>query len=122
MPLIPILMSASSSTIRMSCAMNHRFRLLQPRALRRSLAERCRRREDQADPGPAARAVVEQQFACVVFHDLLHDGKTKPGTLVPCRDVRLRQALPPMLRQALAVILDAEPDPAGAAGEADADM
>src|SRR5580658_1461666 len=119
MPATSIRMSASSSTIRMSCAMNDHFRFLLRLTLReRSLRVALRqggaafhrvgrtRGEDQADLRPAIAAILEYQFARMVFHDLLDDGKPQPRPLGAGRDIRLGQGLPALPRQALAVVLD----------------
>src|SRR5215472_18302809 len=103
-------MSASSSTTRMSCAMENLLGLRGNgcRALR--LFARPTRREDQLHPSAAAFPIFQDQFSPVLFHHFFHDRKTKPRALDARGHVGLRQALASFLGQAPAVILDGERD------------
>src|SRR5687767_1263733 len=105
MPEISIRISASSSTIRMSCAIATLFLL--------SFFDGYGRRGDfnsgnnQADPGAdALRAVLKLEFTAMVLHDLLDDGEPQAGALGSRGDVGLGQPVPFFLRQALAVVGD----------------
>src|SRR5579859_3755189 len=101
-------MSASSSTTRMSCAMENLLSLdgHGRRALR--LFARTSRWENQCHAGPPAFPVFQNQLSPVLLHDLLHDGETEPRALGTRGHVRLRQALASFLGQAAAVVLDRE--------------
>src|ERR1700732_2641556 len=111
MPHINMRISASSSTTRTSCAMDDGpcccdgWRLGQ-----RSGIAGLGTVEDQHDAGAAAVAVIEDQLAAVIFHDLLDDGETEPGALGARRHIGLGQALAPFGRQAAAIVLDDERD------------
>src|SRR5581483_11077832 len=100
-------MSASSSTIRMSCAMADRTQL-------RGGEDRTEARrgvriggEHQPDAGAALFPISQHQLAVVIFHDLFHDSETQAGALRASRDVGLGQALAALLRQPFTIVLDA---------------
>src|ERR1700722_16167068 len=105
-------MSASSSTIRMSCAMSNRTHI-----------SRCRRRtangaavlghEYQPDACPARFGIFQQQLALMILHDLLDDGEAQAGALGARRHVGLGQSLAVALRQALSIVPDRPARPAG---------
>src|SRR5215472_14942050 len=103
-------MSASSSTIRMSCAMGYRAQLggFGGRADgRMRLAGK-----NQRDPSSARFPILQQQFPLVIFHDLLDDSEPQAGALRAGRHVRLGQALAVLARQAFSVVLDRDRDAA----------
>src|SRR5258706_6959964 len=100
-------MSASSSTIRMSCAMD----LAEPRSNGGAgiLARRHRYLgKYEFHRRPAAGAVVECQLAAMVFHDLLDDGKAEPRTLRAGGHIGLGQTATLGLGQAPPVIVHAD--------------
>src|SRR5476651_2216228 len=66
--------------------------------------------EYQTDARTATLAVLEQQRAAMVFHDLLDDREPQPGALAACRHIRLGQAVAAFPRQALAIVLDDDTD------------
>src|SRR5471032_3073361 len=66
--------------------------------------------EYQTDARTATLAVLEHQRAAMVFHDLLDDRESQPGTLAARRHIRLGQAVAAFLRQALAIVLDDDAD------------
>src|SRR5260370_10292977 len=113
MPAISVQMSRSSSTMRMSWAMT--LQTVRD-GLSGSLCG-CRmwssRRdflrvtpEYQTDARTATLAVVQRKITAVIFHDLLDDRETETGALAASRHVGLGEALAPLLRQTLAVVLD----------------
>src|SRR5689334_20478850 len=91
MPAINRRISASSSTIRMSCAID----LADPRSGHGPDVGCCRSAdsEDELHRGTAAGTVAKNQIAPVVFHDFLDDGETKPGALGAGRNIGLRQSV-----------------------------
>src|SRR5580704_3081861 len=106
-------MSASSSTIRMSCAMIdgtqlHRRPGSLPTLFHGFGAHGAAqvRRKHQPDPGAGRLAVLEHQFAEMIFHDLFYDGEAQSRALRPGCHVWLRQPLAAVQRQALAVVVD----------------
>src|SRR3984957_20860012 len=104
-------MSASSSTIRMSCAMGDRTQIrTRVRWIGARGAAGCGD-EDQRDAGPARLRIFEQQLALMVLHDLLDDGEAQAGAFGPRRDVRLAKPHAPALGQPLAVVLDGDDGP-----------
>src|SRR5260370_34433180 len=56
-------------------------------------------------PAPTP-GVGKRKKTAVIFHDLLDDRETETGALAASRHVGLGEALAPLLRQALAVVLD----------------
>src|SRR5258708_7387850 len=116
MPAIRVQMSRSSSTMRMSwpiwfqtdssgCPLLLSGSLC-GRRLRRSRRDFLRvAPEYQTDARTATLAVVEDEGAAVVLHDLLDDRKAKAGAFAARRHVGLGQPLPAFLRQSLAVVL-----------------
>src|SRR5690349_25176973 len=101
---ISILISASSSTIRMSCAMADRTQLRWRLAYDRTVYGLRLAGKHEFHPSPASRAIRQDELSRVIFHDLFHDGEAQPGSLCSGRDIRLGQALAPVRRQALAVV------------------
>src|SRR5271165_5838485 len=100
-------MSASSSTIRMSCAMADRaqlHRLL--RSIRVFGRPALGNGEDEPHPRAVRFPILQHQLALMIFQDLLDDGETQTGSLCSGRDVRLGQPLAALLRQAFAIVLD----------------
>src|SRR5271154_6237662 len=107
-PAINIRMSASSSTIRMSCAMADRIQF-HWHGGRRGAADDLRLAgEDQPHPSAAGFAIRQHQLPMMIFHDLLHDGEAQPGAFRTGRDVGLGQALAVVPRQAFAIVLDGD--------------
>src|SRR5579883_2830653 len=96
--------SASSSTIRMSCAMADGTHL--PLLVRQIRPAALAERKNQADPRPDRLAVLENQLPLVIFHDLFDDGETQARPLGARRHIGLGQTLAALLRQTLAVVLD----------------
>src|SRR5689334_10346512 len=119
MPEISIRMSASSSTIRMSCAMDDRPRLGFD-ALRRRLLDPAG--EHETDARAAARRILEPELAAVILHDLLDDRQAEAGALGAGRDVGLGQAIAPLDRQPLAVVVDLDDGRALGVAQADHDL
>src|SRR5271154_1483372 len=97
MPAISMRMSASSSTIKMSCAM----KLTQPRSSGDARARACAGFgcEDQLHRRTASGAVVQYQIAAVILHDFLDDRETETGSFGSRRDVGLGQPMPLILGQ-----------------------
>src|SRR6185437_13552057 len=115
-------MSASSSTIKMSCAMTDRAQFQGLLGGSRV----CRRTnfgggEYQPDPRSFPLCILQHQLSLMIFHDLLDDGEAQAGPLCPGRHVRLGQPLAALLRQASAVILDNGRGLAALLGDRDAD-
>src|SRR5580658_1770965 len=106
MPHMSIRISASSSMTRMSCAMSRRLLHHWTTRLhgRPGRHPRLAAIEHQQDARAAAVAVLEQQLAAMVFHDLLDDGKPKAGALGARRHIGLDQPLASFVRQASAVV------------------
>src|SRR5579872_956384 len=102
MPQISARMSVSSSTTRMSCAMG----ALPFDAFGFSgVGDACiAAHEQQRHTRPAAAAILEMQFAAMVFHDLLDDRQAETGATGARRDVWLGQAIALLVRQADAVV------------------
>src|SRR5262249_35860740 len=98
-------MSASSSTTRMSCAMEDLLRLHGHRCRALRLFARLPRWEDQLYAGPAALPVLQDQLAPMLLHHLFHDREAEPCALGARGHVRLGQALASFLGQATAVVL-----------------
>src|ERR1700746_3059616 len=116
-------MSASSSTIRMSCAMGNRTQIPGRRLVRFGSDDRPGLAgEYQPNPGAAPLAVFQHQFSLMIFHDLLDDGEAQSGALRARRHIGLGKPLTALLRQALAVILDDDHDFAVALGCGDANL
>src|SRR5665213_3483046 len=107
MPHISMRMSASSSMTRISCAIACRFHRSSGH-LDVGGGPRLRLAEGEADARAAALAILHDEPAAVVFHDLLDDGKAEAGALGAGCDVGFGQPLPALLRQTAAVILDGE--------------
>src|SRR5580700_12191114 len=97
-------MSASSSTIRMSCAMRD-FAQIGRLFWIGAPGGAGLRHEDQAHPSADRLGIFQKQLALVIFHDLLDDGEPQAGTLGSRRDVGLGQSLAAALRQAFAIVL-----------------
>src|SRR5271165_5928068 len=99
--------SASSSTIRMSCAIADRTQfhgLVDCVETLRST--NLRGGETETDAGALRLPVFQHQLSLMIFHDLFDDGQTQAGAFCPGRNVRLGQLLAALLREALAVVLD----------------
>src|ERR1700730_5520428 len=99
-------MSASSSTIRTSCAMGYRTYLGggvggTGSAGGTSLAGKCQRH-----PSSAPFSIFQHQLPLVIFHDLFDDSDPQAGTLRARRHIGLGQSLAILLRQAFAVVFD----------------
>src|SRR6202045_2284946 len=89
--------SASSSTIRTSCAMADRARfhgLIRCIGTPRSAS--FRGGEMEADAGTLRLFTLQNQLSMVIFHDLLDDGQTQARAFCPRGDVRLGQLLSAM--------------------------
>src|SRR5579872_5539189 len=109
MPHISIRMSASSSTTRMSCAMNGcLFCSADAFLVRRHDQMRLDAKEYQGDPRAALFPILEDQLSSMVFHDLLDDGKAEAGAFGTRRDIGLDQPLAALFGQAAAIVLDHE--------------
>ena len=108
MPAISVQMSGSSSTMRMSGAMRPSLTGSRIIVRRSGTADAISSRlpEYQTDARAATLAVVQREIAAVIFHDLLDDRETQAGALAARRHVGLGQALAPLLRQAVAIVLD----------------
>src|ERR1700689_3483816 len=115
MPAIRSRISSSSSTTRISGAINNPFLLIPKsffflaRVTHRFLPER----EDQRHDGavlPVA-TVGERDFAAMVFGNLADDGEAQPRALRPRRHIRFGQPVAMLVRQADAVVGDAEGEP-----------
>src|SRR6184192_1303108 len=100
-------MSASSSTIRTSCAMADRAQF---HGLIRSIetlrSANLRRGKMETNAGALRVPILQSQLSMMIFHDLLDDGQTKACALCPRRNIGLGQLLAPMLRQPLPVVFD----------------
>src|SRR5271167_831950 len=99
-------MSASSSTIRMSCAMSNRTQLQRLGGGVRTFRRAGLGGEDQPDPRPLRFPIFQHQLSPVIFHDLLDDGEAQTRPLRPRRYIGLGQSLTALARQAFAVVLD----------------
>src|SRR5580704_17680910 len=100
-------MSASSSTIRMSCAMGDCTQV-HPRRLTVADNAVSFGNEYQLYPGSGRLRILEQQPALVIFHDLLDDGEAQAGALRPCRHIGFGETLAAALGQSFAIILDGD--------------
>src|SRR5205814_8716523 len=111
-PAISMRLSASSSTIRTSCAMADPAQLhgAQFHGLIRCIetlrSANLRGGKMETDAGALRLPILQDQLSVMIFHDLLDDGQTQACALCPRRDVRVGQLLAPMLRQPLPVIFD----------------
>src|SRR6266404_2449079 len=116
-------MSASSSTISMSCAMGDRAQL---HRLVGRIGTLCDAgfggSKDKPDPRPFRLGIFQHQLSLMIFHDLLDDGETEARPFGPGRDIRLGQALAALLGQALTVVLDNYPGLARSFSDDHADM
>src|SRR6516162_8924074 len=100
-------LSASSSTIRTSCAMADRAQFHGLIRYIEMLGRAdLRGGKMETDAGALHLSVFQHQLSVMIFHDLLDDGQTQAGALCPRRDIRLSQLLAPLLRQALPVVFD----------------
>src|SRR5690348_12165297 len=103
MPAIKRRISASSSTIRMSCAID----LAEPRS-GQGPDVGCRRRspgdENELHRGATAGTVAKNKIAAMVFHDLLDDGETEASAFGASGDIGLRQPVALGPRQASPVV------------------
>src|SRR5262245_61975392 len=109
-------MSASSSTTRISAAMDgprRRILRLRPDARIDLLAE------DQTDRGAAALAVAQGQQSAVVLHDLLDDGEAQARAAGPRGHVGFGEALASLDRQAPPIVADDDRHIFGAFGHPD---
>src|SRR5690606_33226821 len=71
--------------------------------------------KSDADDGPAAAlGIAHRERSAVLFHNLVDNCKTKPGSLVAMRDIRLGQAVAVFFRQAAAIIDDLDDNLIGA--------
>src|SRR5690606_13221527 len=105
--------SASSSTISMSCAMGSRP--LPEIGIGRVGLSVVMLRRDSLSLGakppharPTTRALPQSGTATTTLHDLFDDCEAKPGAFLSGRDIRLGQPVTFFLRQSLAIILDAD--------------
>src|SRR5438270_4612354 len=100
-------MSASSSTIRTSCAMADRAQF---HGLIRSIetlrSANIRRSKMETNAGALRVPILQSQLSMMIFHDLFDDGQTKACALCPRRNSRLGQLLAPMLRRLVPVVFD----------------
>src|SRR5580658_8635160 len=109
MPHISILMSASSSMTRISCAISCRFHRFDVACCVR---EPCvGLAEDHDHPRAAARTVLEHELAMMILHDLFYYGEPESCTFRARRHIGFGQPLASFLRQAAPVILDCEQHP-----------
>src|SRR6185437_6814215 len=104
MPEIRSRISSSSSTIRISDAINDPFLVIFFSAFHTLLHKRKTEHDDRPLP---ALTVVQGNLAAMVFHDLAHDGEAQPGALGPRGDVWLGQAVAVLRRQPDAIVGDA---------------
>src|SRR3954452_13749085 len=95
-------MSASSSTIRMSCAMGYRTQL----GGAGSNGETSIAGKHQRHPRTARFSIFQHQLPLMIFHDLFDDSEPQAGALRARRHIGLGQPLAIVLRQAFAVVLD----------------
>src|SRR5258708_38652492 len=107
-PAISIRMSASSSTIRMSCAMGSGTQLGRRNDGCGSLYNTGIADEHQRYPRPIRLPIGERQLTAVIFHDLSNDSETQAGALGSGRHVGFGQALTSLLRQALTAVFDGD--------------
>src|SRR5688572_20116309 len=126
MPAVRTRMSASSSTIRMSCAMAEGPRCGEAEgAVVVLLWIVLRRRSDhtvfasggvpggpesQSDACAAFRTILQEQAAAMVLHDLLDDGQAEAGALLAGGHIGLGEAVAVFRRQSAAVVLDDDGD------------
>src|SRR5437763_15390714 len=115
-------MSASSSTIRMSCAMGNRTQFRGP--VGRIWTERGTGIAGEYQPHPCAAtlAIFQHQLSQVIFHDLFDDSEAQPRALGSRRHIGLGEPLAALLRQAFTVILDDDQDLAVAVGHRDPNL
>src|SRR5215472_9380424 len=107
-------MSASSSTINMSCAMADRAQLHGLAGTIEMLrAAGLGGAEDKADFCSFRLGVLQHQLSLVIFHDFFHNGETETSALRPRRHVGLGQLFAVMPWQALAVVFDNNRSPTG---------
>src|SRR5437762_1065900 len=99
-------MSASSSTIRMSCAMGYRAQLGGGIGSTGSSGETSIAGKHQRRPRTARFSIFQHQLPLVIFHDLFDDSEPQAGALRARRHIGLGQPLAIVLRQAFAVVLD----------------
>src|SRR5947209_20408024 len=99
-------MSASSSTIRMSCAMGNRTQLGGGIGLDGASGGAAFTGENKPHSRAPRLAILQHQLSQMIFHDLLDDGEAQAGALGAGCYVGLGQALAILPRQALAVVLD----------------
>src|SRR5262249_21303902 len=109
-PAISIRMSASSSTIRMSCAMGSGTQLGRHNSGRGPLNDAGVADKNQRHARPVRLPVREQQLTAVIFHDLPDDGEAQTRALGSGRHIGFGQALAALLRQALTVVFDSDRD------------
>src|SRR5215472_14836626 len=121
MPHISMRMSASSSTTRMSCAMDRCLRSRARRFGRRRGTAIVAAMEDEHYARATSLAILQDEFAAMIFHDLLDDGETETGALAARRHVRLGQALASFRRETATVVLDDERSLARRLDDADDD-
>src|SRR5712691_6176455 len=103
-------MSASSSTMRMSCAMTDRTQLCGRRGSRDAADSRVIAGKHQPHTGAAILPIRQHQLAMMIFHDLLDDGETQAGAFRPSRNIGFGQAFATVRWQALAVVFDGDRD------------
>src|ERR1700761_8243414 len=99
--------SASSSTIRISCAMADRalcHGLI--RCIETLRGANLRGGKMETDAGALRLPILQDQLSVMIFHDLLDDGQTQACALCPRGDIRLRQLLAPMLWQAFPIVFN----------------
>src|ERR1700746_1350160 len=100
-------MSASSSTIRTSCAMADRAQFHGLIGCIETLrSANLRGGKMETDAGALRLPILQDQHSMMIFHDLLDDGQSQAGALCPRGNIRLGQLLAPMPRQPLPVVFD----------------
>src|SRR4051812_49053598 len=106
MPAIRSRMSSSSSTMRISDAINDPFLLIfQSLFIVRCFGIFLREGQSQRDFGTLpVFGIGEGDLAAMVFHDFAHNRQTKPGALAAGGDIGLGQAMAMFRRQSHAVV------------------
>src|SRR3954469_2152448 len=108
-PAISMRISASSSTIRISCAIATLFLLyiFGGHGRRGNFGLGNNQTNLRSDAGGP---VFEHEFSAMILHYLLDDGEPEAGALGPRRDIGFGQPVALLLRQSLAVIRDDDRD------------
>src|SRR5271157_991400 len=98
--------SASSSTIRMSCAMDDFAQRHRSGIVVDGLGRPRLDREDEPDPGTLSTSIFEHQLSPVILHDLFDDGETEASSFGAGRHIGFGQPLTVLAWQAFAVVFD----------------